>query len=335
LTVTAAETINYHAASATVTLDVLKAYSLAGYVYIDLNNDGELDLGESGVEGVTITLTGEDDLGAAVLITTTTDDEGFYQFGGLRPGLYRITESQPSGFLQGTNRTGTLGNVSLGSLSEDAIDQFFIDLSGEVIDPSTDTDAINFNFGEIPQSTGGIQTGETAGIGFWQNKNGQNLIKSLNSGPTSTALGNWLSTNFPNMYGMLAGKTNAQVASHYKHLFALNGKSAPSGPPKLDAQVLATALAVYVTNHSLAGDTAAAYGFRVTAFGVGAATISVGTSGAAFGLADHSTVSVFELLFATDSMTVNGILYSHSNATLMKSLRDMANEVYSLINDDE
>ena len=69
--------------------------------------------------------------------------------------------------------------------------------------------AENYNFGERPATNGGVHHGLTATIGYWQNKNGQNLIKSLNGGETSTQLGNWLAATFPNMYAALAGKTNA------------------------------------------------------------------------------------------------------------------------------
>src|SRR5207247_2343306 len=130
---------------------------------------------------------------------------------------------------------------------------------------------------------GGVAHGQTATIGFWQNKNGQALINALNGGSTSTQLGNWLAANFPNLYGAgagannLAGKTNAQVAAFYKTLFARTAKTAAGGgPAKMDAQVLATALAVYVTNQTLAGTTAAAYGFLVTENGVGTRTFNVG-----------------------------------------------------------
>jgi len=67
--------------------------------------------------------------------------------------------------------------------------------------PQPDSDGQNYNFGERPLADGQVQSGQTATIGFWQNKNGQNLIKSLNGGATSTQLGNWLAATFPNMYG--------------------------------------------------------------------------------------------------------------------------------------
>jgi hypothetical protein len=41
-------------------------------------------------------------------------------------------------------------------------------------------------------------------------------------------------------------------------LFARNGQSSLGRPPKTDAQIVATALPVYLTNQTLAGSTAAA-----------------------------------------------------------------------------
>src|SRR5207249_6813540 len=111
----------------------------------------------------------------------------------------------------------------------------------------------------------------------------------------------------PNLYGVhagannLTGKSNAQVAAFYTSLFKRT--SSVDGPPKVDAQALAVALAVYVTNQNLAGTTAAAYGFQVSAGGVGAATLDVGCGNrAAFGLSptDSTTMTVLDILLAAD-----------------------------------
>src|SRR5262249_16212669 len=60
--------------------------SLAGNVYYDANNNGLRDDGaNSGIGGVTVVLTGTDDLGNAVSTSTTTAADGSYSFGGLRP----------------------------------------------------------------------------------------------------------------------------------------------------------------------------------------------------------------------------------------------------------
>jgi PKD repeat protein len=161
----------------------------------------------------------------------------------------------------------------------------------------------------------GVQAGQAAGIGFWHNKNGQALITSFNNGANDTTLSAWLATNFANLYGASAGAnnltgfTNAQVASFYLTLFNETG-------PKADAQVLAAALDVYATTSSLGGTNATQYGFTVDAFGLGASTYNVGSNGAAFGVANNTTLDVWQLLLGANAQAVNGVLYN-GNTTLI------------------
>src|SRR5262249_21276099 len=197
--------------------------------------------------------------------------------------------------------------------------------------------AENYNFGERPATNGGVAAGQTATIGYWQNRNGQNLILALDGGANATQLGHWLAVTFPNMYGALDGMTNAGVAGFYKTLFARTSSSAPAGSPKTDAQVLATAFAVYVTNETLAGTTAMAYGFQVTATGVGTRTFNVRNNGAAFGVANNSIYSVMDLLLAVNARSHNGLLYDQDGdgriASSEASFRTMANDVFTGINE--
>src|SRR5262249_48038007 len=151
-----------------------------------------------------------------------------------------------------------------------------------------------------PGSTGQVHAGQTATIGFWNNKNGQSLIKALNGSSASTQLGDWLGTTLPNLYGdaagtnKLKGKTNAQVAAYFQTLFSLQGQ-------KTEAQVLATALAVYATNATLDNTgVAASYGFTVSGTGLGTSTWNVGTNGAAFAVANNSALTVLDLLIGVD-----------------------------------
>lgn len=186
--------------------------------------------------------------------------------------------------------------------------------------------------------------GQTATIGYWQNNNGRSLINALNGGPTATQLGNWLAATFPNMYGAsagannLAGMTNAQVAAFYSKLFSrTDDNKAGGGPAKMDAQVLATAFAVYVTDQTLAGTTASAYGFLVTQKGLGTRTFNVGSNGAAFGVANNANVSVLDLLLAVNSRSKNGLLYDldgdgDATESLEMSYRTMANNLFTAIN---
>lgn len=64
--------------------------SLSGYVYVDANDNGTFDTGETPLSGVGITLTGTNDLGDAVSLTATTAADGSYSFIDLRPGLVHV-----------------------------------------------------------------------------------------------------------------------------------------------------------------------------------------------------------------------------------------------------
>jgi VCBS repeat-containing protein len=315
----------------------IRASRLQGMVWEDYNDNGEVDLGEKAIAGAAIRLTGTDDRARAVDLLMATNGQGIFEFIDLRPGNYTLRETQPIGYADGRDTLGTVNGLPSGTMSND--------LFSEVVLPRPGSDGVNYNFGERPLP--GVQPGQTATIGFWQNKNGQNLIKSLNGSASSTQLGNWLASNFPNMYGSggpggvnLAGKTNLQVADIYTSLFKRTAKSSPGGPPKLDAQVMAVALAVYVTNASLAGQAAVPYGFLVTASGVGYSTFDVGSANrAAFGLSatDSTVLTVLDILMRTDAKTRKGILYDENGNGLIDSfetmLRTMANDVYSAINE--
>ncbi|SIO38336.1 Cna protein B-type domain-containing protein [Singulisphaera sp. GP187] len=86
---------------------------LEGRVYYDLNHNGQFDSGaDFGIAGVTVTLTGVDDLGQSVTRTTTTDAEGNYEFEGLRPGTYTLTETPPVHFHHFKDAVGTLGGTA-------------------------------------------------------------------------------------------------------------------------------------------------------------------------------------------------------------------------------
>src|SRR5262249_33448318 len=128
-----------------------------------------------------------------------------------------------------------------------------------------------------------VQRGLTGDIGFWHNSSGQALINSFNSGPTATALSTWLATSFPNLYGGINGLSNQSVATYYQSLFNQSGSNA-------QANVLATALNVYATTQSLGGTAGQAYGFTVTAAGLGAYSFNVGSEGAAFGMPNKTTL---------------------------------------------
>jgi hypothetical protein len=172
----------------------------------------------------------------------------------------------------------------------------------------------------------GVQQGLAAGIGFWQSSNGQALINSFNGGSSSTALSAWLAAAFANLYGAgagannLTGRTNAQVAAFYLTQYILPG-------PKVEAEVLATALNVYATTASLGGNAGAAYGFTISATGLGARSFNVGADGAAVGVPNGSTRNVYQLLKAVNQRAVQGVLYNGDEA-----LRQEATDLFDAIN---
>jgi choice-of-anchor A domain-containing protein len=117
--------------------------SVAGRVYVDRNNNGTRQATECGIAGVTVTLTGTDDLGVCVTRTAITTANGCYSFTGLRPGTYTVTEAQPNGYLDGKDKAGTAG----GTLGDDVV-------SG--VELSAGTAATGYLFGELrPASLAG------------------------------------------------------------------------------------------------------------------------------------------------------------------------------------
>jgi probable HAF family extracellular repeat protein len=177
-----------------------------------------------------------------------------------------------------------------------------------------------------PPATAGVQDGQTEEARFWQGGDGQALIRSFNGGPGAMALSSWLATNFGNLYGAgagahnLTGQTNAQVAAFVQGLFAEHHDNP-------EVQVLATALNVYATTESLGGDQARAYGFLVTAEGLGASSFNVGHAGAAFEVADGTSLSVYQLLHALNRQAINGVLYNGD-----RKLEDLAENLFEQVN---
>jgi hypothetical protein len=310
--------------------------SLSGYVYQDTNNDGLIQPTETALKNVSVQLSGTDDFGNTVGLSTTTDSSGFYSFQNLQAGNYTIREDQPAGYADGKDTVGSEGDGAhpAGYIYPAGTDTF------PNIRLNAGTLGTGYNYGEgAKTSTDNLHKGDTATIGFWQNKNGQALLNKLNGGGTSGSaynLGNWLATNFPNMYGPTttsntAGLSNSQIADLYvMSRFKVTGV-------KLDAQVMATAFAVYATNQTLAGGNyAGSYGFDTSGTGTGSAYYNVGSNGAAFGFVNNSTHTIMDYLVATNLYARNGILWdTDSSGTISSSeqaLRDMANVVFSGIN---
>ncbi len=115
---------------------------IGGFVYVDANHNGVKGPGDSPIPSTTITLTGTNDLGAITPIVTTTDSTGAYSFDNLRPGTYIVTETQPAGYIQGTNSIGTVNGTVVGQVGPG------VDVISNVA-LAQGNDGVNYNFGEL------------------------------------------------------------------------------------------------------------------------------------------------------------------------------------------
>lgn len=333
------------------TTDMEDLAIIEGMVWLDLDDDGVVDCNEPGIAGVTVQLTGTNDHGELVNLVAVTDSDGTYIFVGLRPSDangYMIVETQPDGYNDGQDIVGEVNGTTVGFV--DGNDKF----SGVVLQAGED--GINYNFGELPVSPTGefLTGGQTATIGFWQNKNGQKLIKSLNGGASDTQLSTWLATEFPNLYGAdsgdndLTGMTNAEVADHFRTIFKTKKAKKSSGPTKLDPQIMAVALAIYVTDTDLAvGTVAQNYGFTTSQDGTGAALFDIdqhvgsGTAETLFGTGTSSVMTVMEILKRTDEASLDGVVFADGDnlgfasiSTLESLQRTLLNELMTAINEE-
>jgi hypothetical protein len=109
--------------------------SISGRVFRDVDKDGTIDSGEVGLANVKIILTGVNDLGQNVTLTTYTDLNGVFHFDDLRAGTYKLTECTPTGYVTTKDVAGTAG----GLVSGDTISNIILGWG---------VDAANYNFGE-------------------------------------------------------------------------------------------------------------------------------------------------------------------------------------------
>jgi hypothetical protein len=150
----------------------------------------------------------------------------------------------------------------------------------------------------IGQTGTPVGRGAAATIGYWHNKNGQVLIKSFNGSASSTALGNWLASTFPHLFGAFAGQTNTQIAADF--LTAFGNVGGVQGNTYV--QAFAVALAIYATDPTLGGGSASSgQGFIVKPGGTGSDTFNVGQSGGAFGVPNGTTLTVLQIMQILDS----------------------------------
>ena len=190
--------------------------------------------------------------------------------------------------------------------------------------PPTGPNVTNTNpdhyFGQTQASP--LGNGDTATIGFWHNKNGQGLINGATPVTGGLSLGNWLASNFSYLYGAkapagdnLTGATNATVAALFTTFFNVKGQNT-------DAQIMSGALATWFTSSSLNGNTSAAqkFGFNMSAGGTGGKTFNVGSDGAAIGLQNNMSYTVFFLLQQANLDKMNGTFNANAFNDLFNNI---------------
>ncbi len=97
----------------------VRGTSVSGAVFDDVNDDGSQAAGgEPGIAGVTVVLTGSNDLGQAINQSTATSADGTFSFAGLRPGTYKLAETQPTNFTEGTSTAGSAGGDPVATIDE-------------------------------------------------------------------------------------------------------------------------------------------------------------------------------------------------------------------------
>ena len=115
--------------------------SVSGLVFADLDRNGQYNGVDYPITNVVITLTGTNDLGVSITNVLDTLTDGTYDFTGLRPGTYALTETQPAGYGQGTNALGSAGGTNS---AQDVFSNIVL---------SQNQNGINYNYGEVVSSS--------------------------------------------------------------------------------------------------------------------------------------------------------------------------------------
>jgi len=155
------------------------AAKISGYVFVDLpvvtyqegteppdelellrTHDGVLRPEDERLSGVVLRLA--DANGVEVLddegqpITAVTDENGYYEFTNLRPGVYCIIQEQPDGYVEGVNTAGSEGGTAVNALviyeNPDVVIGYAYDTSNQAIVGITlqaGDDGQNYNFSEL------------------------------------------------------------------------------------------------------------------------------------------------------------------------------------------
>jgi hypothetical protein len=109
---------------------------VSGFVYLDNNQNGVFDGGDTAIPNAPVTLSGTAAGGAAVSQTATTDANGFYSF-AVPAGNYAITQPALAGLVRDATNVGSLGGAAApGQIS---------------VNVPPGADGVNYDFGYVTQ----------------------------------------------------------------------------------------------------------------------------------------------------------------------------------------
>jgi hypothetical protein len=208
--------VNGLTASCNFTVTVQQG-SICGKVFYDANANG-LDDDAQVVAGWRITLSGRTATGSITPVTKFTDAGGNYCFDVL-PGMYTVTESLPN--TKWASTTATSGGVSV---------------SSGACHPGP-------NFGVVctQPPTNGLT------VGFWSNKNGQNILQAHDSAWRTLLNGCNLRNPDGSSYQVPGGTFSTAYGNFHTYLTSI---SASNMANMLSVQLAATTLSVAYNNLS-------------------------------------------------------------------------------------
>jgi hypothetical protein len=142
---------------------------ISGHVFTDTNGNGVFDAGEPAFSGVTVEVL-DQNAGGAIIASTTTDANGFYNFRSLHAGNYKVvaltnqpgafqTTGQPanlSAFTEQTTDTVDFGFFQPGSIGGVK----FLDLNGDTVRETGEPGLSGFTIYIDQNNDGKFETGE-------------------------------------------------------------------------------------------------------------------------------------------------------------------------------
>ncbi len=131
--------------------------SVGNMVWLDRNNNALQDNGEPGIAGITVKLTGTDGTGQPVSISTTTDQNGTYQFADLIPGNYNLAYGLPTGMQLVAAHSGSNGVMD----------------SDPATDSKTATETLTSGE-QNPHIDAGVQPASLSGV-LWEDRDGDGV----------------------------------------------------------------------------------------------------------------------------------------------------------------